>query len=286
MCTTQMVADIVQRVGGELCEITTLMGPGVDPHLYHPTRDDTRAIVGADLVLYSGLHLEGKMTELFERAAHTRRVVAVTGAIPKDQLLMHAGQPDPHVWMDPTLWAHTIDMVAAELTTLAPDAEATFAANAAQLHEDLLALDSYAARVLASVPERQRVLLTAHDAFAYFGRRYGYTVVGVQGISTESEAGLHDLQVIVHTLVERDVPAVFIESTIAPRNVRALRDGAQAEGHDVRLGGSLFSDAAGPAGTYESTYMGMIDHNVTIIARALGGAAPVRGMQDELTAPQ
>lgn len=282
VCTTQMIADLVRRVAGDRIHVAVLMGPGVDPHLYHPTRADTLRIASADLVFYNGLHLEGKMTELFERASSSRPVVAVTDALPEEALLTFAGQHDPHVWMDPALWSRTLDVILPRLTALLPEAAVELAANADAARAELSALDEYAKHALATVPESQRILMTAHDAFGYFGRAYNYEVVGIQGISTESEAGLHDLQSMIDMLVERRIPAVFIESTIAPRNVSALRDGALAKGHTVTLGGMLFSDAAGPADTYEGTYVGMIDHNITTIVRALGGSAPIGGMNNRL----
>ncbi len=286
VCTTQMIADVARRVGGERCHVIALMGPGVDPHLYHPTRDDTGAMITADIVFYNGLHLEGKMTDLLERTARSRPVFAVTETLSHDDLITLSGQHDPHVWMDPVLWTRTIDVVQEHLSEIAPTGSPDFERNATALHREFAALHAYSQHVLDSVPERQRVLMTAHDAFSYFGRRYAFDVVGIQGISTESEAGLRDLALMIDTLIEQHVPAVFIESTVALRNIRALRAGAQAKGHGVQLGGMLFSDAAGPDGTYESSYVGMIDHNITTIARALGGDAPEGGMQGKLSPTQ
>jgi manganese/zinc/iron transport system substrate-binding protein len=184
--------------------------------------------------------------------------------------------------MDPSAWAKAVDVVRHKLAEYDPPAAADYARNAAAYAERMRALDSYAERVLASVPEPQRVLVTAHDAFNYFGRRFGYEVVGIQGISTESEAGVQDIERLVGLLVDREIGAVFVESTVSERNIRALVAGAEARGHRVEIGGKLFSDAMGADGTYEGTYVGMIDHNVTTVARTLGGEAPAGGMDGRL----
>lgn len=284
VCTTAMIGDLAARIGGERVAVTTLMGPGVDPHLYQPTAADLRTLDGADLILYSGLHLEGKMTDIFGRLASRRPVLAVTDPILADpaQLLDAGGNHDPHVWMDVRLWAKAAEAIAARLVRFDPDHAAAYQTNAAALRQDLTALDDYARRSLASIPAERRVLVTAHDAFGYLARAYGLEVRGIQGISTESEAGLRDLEQLVNFLVERRIPAVFVESSVPHKSVQALVEGARARGHEVRIGGELFSDAMGPAGTYEGTYPGMIDHNVTTITRALGGEAPERGLNDRL----
>ena len=190
---------------------------------------------------------------------------------------------DPHLWMAPTVWAETIAPIETALAAARPDDAALFAANATRYRESLLRLHAYATTVLSSIPESARVLVTAHDAFAYLGRTYDIDVVGIQGISTESEAGVRDIGRLVDLIVERRIPAVFVESTVPPRSVEALVAGAKAQGQTVRIGGSLHSDAMGAKGTYPGTYIGMIDHNVTTIARALGGTAPATGMAGRLT---
>lgn len=285
VCTTGMVADVVRAVGEDRMQVEALLGAGVDPHLYKPTRTDMLALMGADIIFYNGLLLEGKMTDALIRIARTRPVVAVTEGIDPEKLLSPEsleGHEDPHVWMDPSRWMLTVDVVATELAKLDPAGAERFEANAEAYRAQLARLDAYAERVLSSVPEERRVLVTAHDAFNYLGDRYGFEVVGIQGISTESEAGVAHIENLVRLLVEREIPAVFIESTVADRNIRALIAGARAGGHTVTIGGELFSDAMGPAGMYEGTYIGMIDHNVTTIARALGGEAPAGGMDGKL----
>lgn len=283
--TTGMVTDIARRVAGDHARVVGLISSGVDPHLYQPTRDDIRKLMSGDIVFYSGLHLEGKMTEAIERIGDSATVVAVTESIDPDTLLTpeaFKGFPDPHVWMDPLSWAQAVEVVRRTLSEYDPTHINAYNANAAALIDEINALNGYAAGCIGSIPESSRVLVTAHDAFSYFGRRYHMEVVGIQGISTQSEAGVRDIERIVDMIVTRKIGAVFIETTVSERNIKALIAGAAARGQTVTIGGSLFSDAMGLAGTYEGTYIGMIDHNVTIITRALGGDAPERGMNGKL----
>ena len=280
LSTIGMLGDLVARIVGDAATAETLLGPGVDPHLYKLTRADVRRLMAADIVFYNGLFLEGKMADAMERP-----VLAAAETLPKSYLLApaeFAGAYDPHVWMDVSGWAQVAEAVRGSLSEFAPERASLFEENARRLQSELERLDTYARTVLSTVPEDKRVLVTAHDAFNYFGRAYGFEVVGIQGISTESEAGLRRIQEIVDLLVERQIPAVFVETTVSDRNVRALIEGAAARGHEVVIGGSLYSDAMGEPGTYEGTYVGMIDHNVTTIARALGGEVPERGMNGEL----
>jgi manganese/zinc/iron transport system substrate-binding protein len=286
VCTTGMIADVARAIAGDRAQVVSLMGEGVDPHLYKPTRSDMAILTRADLVLYNGLLLEGKMTETLERIASSGKPVhAVTAALSKDKLLApeeFEGHPDPHVWMDPTLWSAAAETIRDRLIAIDAEGESAYRSNCDAYVRQLAELQAYALRVLGSVPESARALVTAHDAFNYFGRAYGYEVVGIQGISTESEAGVKDVERLVDLLVSRKVPAVFVETTVSDRNINALISGARARGHTVRIGGSLYSDAMGAPGTYEGSYIGMIDHNVTTIARALGGEAPARGFQGKL----
>ena len=285
VATTGMIADAARRVGGDAVTVHALMGPGVDPHAYRQTRSDIVAMTRADLVLWHGLYLEAQMERFFEELGRKRSVVAVAEGLPKDQLLGHEDYEnrfDPHVWMDPRMWGGVVDAVATALGDARPDLAATFMANADAYKSELIALADYADVTLAKVPADQRILLTAHDAFGYFGRAYGFEVIGIQGISTQSEAGLNRVSALVDMIVDRKLEAVFVESSVSDRNVRALIEGAAAQGHTVKIGGELFSDAMGVEGTYEGTYLGMIDHNVTTIATALGANVPARGMQGKL----
>ncbi|WP_137702820.1 metal ABC transporter solute-binding protein, Zn/Mn family [Marimonas lutisalis] len=287
VATTGMIADTARQIGGDLTEVQSLMGPGVDPHSYRQTRSDIVALTRADLVLRHGLYLEAQLEELFSRLSKRVTVTNVGEAVPKDQLLAHAdydNKYDPHVWMVPTLWAHAADAIRDTLIAAMPDQSDRFRETAMAFRSQLDQLDAYARAMLSTVPEPSRVLLTAHDAFGYFGRAYGWEVVGIQGISTESEAGLNRIADLVDMLVTRRIGAAFVETSVSDRNIRALVEGAAARGHELRIGGELFSDAMGPPDSYEGTYIGMIDHNVTTITRALGGTAPERGMLGRLAA--
>lgn len=272
LSTVGMVGDVVERVGGGRVESETLMGPGVDPHLYRPSESDVLDIAEADIVFYVGLHLEGRMTEVLERTADTRPVVAVAEGMDEDRLIGNsafAGAHDPHVWMDVSLWAQTVGEVEAALSRLNPEHAADYRARAAAYRAELADLHRYVGRQIATIPERSRVLVTAHDAFSYYGRAYGLEVRGLQGISTEAEAGVGDVQRLAEMLAERDIRAVFVESSVPRRTVQAVQAAARARGRDVEIGGELYSDAMGEAGTPEGTYIGMIRHNTDTIVRAL-----------------
>jgi manganese/zinc/iron transport system substrate-binding protein len=287
--TVGMVTDIVRQVAGDKAEVSGLIGTGVDPHLYKPTRNDVAALQGADCIFYNGLMLEGKMADVLVKVARGGKAVyAVTELLDETTLLEppeFQGHYDPHVWMDVRAWTKAVAAVGQSLSEFDPANEESYAANARRYQSELAALDEYVRRVIGSIPKRQRVLITAHDAFNYFGRAYDVDVRGIQGISTESEAGLEDINRLVDFIVAQDIPAVFVETSVADKNVRALVEGAATKGKKIRVGGSLFSDAMGPPGTYEGTYVGMIDHNATLIARALGGEAPAKGFQGRLSLP-
>lgn len=273
--TTGMLADLVRDVGGETIDVHTLIAPGADPHLYRPTRTDLGRLVRADLIVANGLHLEGRLGETLDRAAAAgRRVLRVGDLLPPDALLTDPhGHADPHIWMSPSTFALAIEPIRIALAELDPAHADDHRVNAARLDTVLRELDAEVEATLAAIPPSRRVLVTAHDAFGYLGRRYGFEVVGIQGISTESEAGVRDLRRLVDLIVERDLPAVFVESTVPPRHVEALIAGATARDRRVSIGGELFSDAMGPAGTAEGTYPGMIRHNARTIAAALSGDA-------------
>lgn len=290
VATTAMIGDIVSHVAGERAVVKTLMGPGTDPHLYRPTRDDVSKLLDADVVFYNGLNLEGKMSDTLVKVASSgKRVYAVTQLIDENYLLEPAefgGHYDPHVWMDVGGWIKSSEVVVARLAEeVDPEHASTYRANGEAYLAQLKKLDDYARKSMATIPAEHRVLVTAHDAFNYFARAYGIEVQGIQGISTDSEAGLKRIESLVELLVNRKIAAVFTESSVSDKHIKALVEGAKARGHNVRIGGELFSDAMGAPGTYEGTYVGMLDHNVTTIVRALGGQAPERGLNDRLTLP-
>jgi manganese/zinc/iron transport system substrate-binding protein len=285
VCTVSMVTDIVRQVAGDRANVTGLLNEGTDPHTYSPTRSDVIKLMEADVVFYNGLMLEGKMADVFVRVARKgKRVYAVTDKLQDEGYVVtdEADHYDPHVWMDVAGWMKAVRAVAEALSEYDAAGTEQYSANAERYVAELEKLDAYAREAMASIPQEQRVLVTAHDAFSYFGRAYDIEVRGIQGISTESEAGLKDLNTLVSFLVERRIGAVFVETSVADKYVNALIEGAQAKGHTVVIGGRLFSDAMGRPGTYEGTYIGMIDHNVTTVARGLGGNAPQRGMQGKL----
>jgi manganese/zinc/iron transport system substrate-binding protein len=284
--TVGMVADLVRSVGGERVSVTQICGSGVDPHLYKVTRDDVQLVRKADIVFYSGLMLEGKMSDTLVKEARSRPVIAVTEAIEESLLLEpedFAGHFDPHVWMDVSVWSKCVDVIVAELTSFDPAGNEFYKSNAAAYQEELKKLHEYGQRAIASIPEGSRVLVTSHDAFNYFGRAYGLEVLGVQGISTESEAGLRRINDMVNLLVDRKIRSVFIESSVSSDNIEALVEGAKSKGSIVAIGDKeLFSDAMGESGTYEGTYIGMLDHNITQVTRGLGGNAPPGGLNGKL----
>lgn len=285
--TVGMVTDIVREVAGDRAEVEGIIGAGVDPHLYKPTRADVAKLQSADVIFYCGLMLEGKMADVLVKVATGGKpVFAVTELIDDQYLLQPEGMEghyDPHVWMDVSAWSKAVEVVERELSEFDPKNAEFYAENAEAYEHKLEELDGYAKKTIASIPKSQRVLITAHDAFNYFGRAYDIEVMGIQGLSTESEAGLSDINQLVETIVKREIGAVFVETSVADKNVKALVEGAAARDREVRIGGELFSDAMGEKSTYEGTYVGMIDHNVTTIARALGGDAPEGGMQGKLS---
>jgi manganese/zinc/iron transport system substrate-binding protein len=280
--TTGMIADAASRIGGTLIDVQALMGPGVDPHAYRQTRSDIVAMAKADLVLWNGLYLEAQLEDFLLDLAGGNKVVAVAEAVPEKLLIGsedYENRFDPHLWMDPSLWSHVITNVRDALIEAHPGGEREFRANADSYLEQVQKLTRYTTAALSTVPAKSRVVVSSHDAFGYFGKAHGFDVIGIQGISTESEAGLRRITELVDLLVDRNIRAVFVETSVSDRNIRALIEGAAARGHEVVIGGELYSDAMGEPGTYEGTYVGMIDHNTTTITSALGGRAPHTGMQ-------
>ncbi len=288
VATVSMVGDMVREVSGGRIRADTLIGEGVDPHLFRPTRSDISRLLGADAVFGIGHRLEGRMGDVLERVRSSGRpVVLVAESLPRERLRANPDYPDaadPHVWMDPVLWSEAAGAVEAALARLLPDGREALAENLGRFRQRLARLDAYAREAVATIPENARLLVTAHDAFSYFGARYGIGIESIQGLSTEAEANLAAIEALVRKIAERRVPAVFAETSVPDRAVQALIEGAAARGHRVRLGGNLFSDAMGRPGSYEGSYEGMMDHNVTTIVRALGGRVPPRGLNGRLAA--
>lgn len=268
VCTTGMLGYVAQRLVADTGEVTALMGPGVDPHLYKATASDVSALQSADVVFYNGLHLEGKMTEIFESLQKSgRRVVGVADGIEKAKLrFIKEGDayPDPHIWFDVALWSEVVDPMVRTLSEAHPADAKGYADRAAALKKELSELHEWCRSELGKLPKERRILVTSHDAFGYFGRAYGVEVVALQGISTVSEASTADVTSLVDYLKKRKVPAIFVESSVAKATMQRVASDAA-----VKIGGELFSDAMGAAGTPEATYPGMIRHNVSLIVQAL-----------------
>lgn len=278
VATVGMITDVVQRIGGDRVEVVGLMGPGVDPHLYKARAGDVRRLSSADIIFYNGLHLEAAMGEVFEEMTGRTRTVAVTDGIPRERLMAppeFAGAYDPHVWFDVSLWRHTVPAIATALADLDPAGAALYHANARALEAELDSLDAWVRARVAQVSPERRVLVTAHDAFNYFGRAYGFEVRGLQGINTAAEAGTADVQALARFIAERRLPAIFVESSIPRRTVEAVQAAVRARGWEVEIGGSLYSDAMGDAGTPQGSYVGMVRHNVGTIVGAMRGAPVV-----------
>jgi manganese/zinc/iron transport system substrate-binding protein len=267
-----MITDIVQNIGGERVSVSGLMGAGVDPHLYKASAGDVRRMAQADVIFYGGLHLEAAMATVLERVGDTRKTVAVTGGIDRALLLappQFAGAYDPHVWFDVTMWMRAAETVRDTLVEMDPGSAEPYRRNADAYLARLKELDQYVRDQAARVPAGQRVLITAHDAFNYFGRAYGFEVRGLQGISTAAEASTADLQALADFIAARRIPALFVETSVSQRNLEAVQAAVQARGFNVRIGGELFSDAMGSPGTPEGTYAGMVRHNIDTIVTAL-----------------
>ena len=272
VATTGMIGDAAAAIGGAAVDVTVLMGPGVDPHVYKASEGDVQLLVEADLVLFNGLHLEAKLADVLERLGE--RTAAVSDGIPRARLLApaaFAGQYDPHVWFDVRLWTEAVAEIRDVLVARDPADAAAYRANAARYLRELRELDTWISRRAASVPPSQRVLVTAHDAFNYFGRAYGFDVRGLQGISTATEAGAGDVQRLAAFIAARRIRTIFVETSVSPRAVEAVRAAVRSRGFDVQIGEQLYSDAMGDPDTPEGTYVGMVRHNVDAIVAGLRG---------------
>ncbi len=272
--TIGMITDIVENVGGERVDVIGLMGPGIDPHLYKASESDVSKLTNADVIFYNGLHLEAQMGEVFEQMSGQSRTVAVSERIDESLIIasdQYEGAPDPHVWFNVEFWMQAVEVVRDTLVDMDPGSAELYRQNAEAYLQELEELHAYVQEQAQRVPEEQRVLITAHDAFRYFGIAYGFEVRGLQGISTESEAGTADVQALVDFIVERQIKAIFIESSVPERNIEAVQAAVQDRGHEVNIGGELYSDAMGSPGTEADTYIGMVRHNIDTIVSALLG---------------
>lgn len=282
-----MVTDIVRVVAGDRAEVVGLMNSTVDPHMHQPAREDNDQLMKADIVFFSGLMLEGQMGDTLIRVGRQGKpVYAVTEEIDRKYLRQPSefeGHWDPHVWMDVKAWSECVNAVSKALAEFDPKHASEYQTRAKDYREKLTQLDNYVRKVIATIPEGSRWLITAHDAFGYFSRAYNIPVRSVQGLTTESEPAVADVNNLVEFIATKQVPAIFVESTVNPQSIQAIVEGVKSRDWNVSIGGALFSDAMGKEGTYEGTYVGMLDHNATLIARSLGGEAPKDGFQGKLT---
>jgi len=272
VATTGMIGDAVKRIAGDHAEVISLMGPGVDPHLYKATHGDLRHLTEADIIFYNGLHLEGKMGEVFEKLARTKPVVAIGEEIPDNRLRKvpgFQGAFDPHIWFDVNLWAEAVGIISTRLQSYDSIHASEYAIRSNRYVGQLDSLDQSVREAIAAIPESQRVLITAHDAFGYFGDAYGIEVRGLQGISTLSEFGLRDVTELVNFIIARKVKAIFVETSVSGRSIEAVVEGCREKGWNVSIGGSLYSDAMGASGTPQGSYMGMVHANVRTIVESL-----------------
>ena len=272
VCTTGMITDLVKTIGGDRVEVIGLMGPGVDPHYYKASQGDIQKLGSADVIFFNGLFLEGKMEEIFEKMARKKKVVAVSQNVSQDKLRKPPefdGNYDPHIWFDVSLWQTTIDVVISTLSAIDPEGADYYAPNGKAYFAQLDSLHQWVKQQIATIPKAHRVLVTAHDAFGYFGLAYDIEVVGLQGISTVAEYGVNDVSRIVDLVVSRNVKAIFVESSVPQRSINAVREGCRARGFEVIIGGTLYSDAMGAAGSGADYYIGMVQSNVNTIVSAL-----------------
>ena len=270
--TTNVITDLVENIGGDHVLVSGLMGPGVDPHLYRPSANDVKKLQDANIVFYNGLDLEGKMGDIFVKIGREGTAVwAVSENIPHESLLSldTAGHFDPHIWWNAELWIEAAKVVATGLSEYDPENSEMYEKNLEEYVEQLQELHKDSLEKINSIPQEQRVLVTAHDAFQYFGNAYGLEEMAIQGWSTSSEAGIREIQNLADEIAERKIKAVFVETSISPATIEALKAAVQDKGHDVVIGGELFSDAIGEKGTHEGTHIGAFTHNVDTIVQAL-----------------
>ncbi len=267
VCTTGMIGDAVSSIVDSTCVVHSLMGPGTDPHLFKPTKASLDLLSEADIIVANGLHLEGRMQDILEKMKRSKHVIFMGDAIPQDQLIFGDEDqhvPDPHLWFDVEIWRIAVDTLSAKLLAIDVPVD-----GAAAYSAELAALNTWAEKSMGEIPDSQRILLTAHDAFSYFGRAYNTEVIALQGISTVAEYGIRDVTDMVNTIVDREIKAVFVESSISTRSIEAVIAGSSEKGFDVVLGGTLYSDALGPQDSGADNYINMVRHNVLTISKAL-----------------
>ncbi|WP_142784377.1 metal ABC transporter solute-binding protein, Zn/Mn family [Changchengzhania lutea] len=269
--TTSMITDLAKNIGGEHINLQGLMGSGVDPHLYKASEGDVSKLSNADIIFYNGLHLEGKLVEVFEKMK-TIQTMAISDALDQKTLIgseYFASNYDPHIWFNVDYWIQATQFIVNKLSEAVPEQKAAFEANGINYTKKLESLKVHLKCIIETLPKEKRILVTAHDAFNYFGKSFGFKVVGLQGISTATEAGVQDVQKLAAFIIENNVKAIFVESSVPKRTIEALQAAVKSKNHDVTIGGTLYSDALGDAGTVEGTYIGMFQYNVNTIVNAL-----------------
>lgn len=272
VCTTGMLGDAVENIVGSEAEVVTLMGSGVDPHLYKATQGDLKHLTAADVIVYNGLHLEGKMGELFENLKKRKHIIVAADGLSKEDLINNTdfqGAYDPHIWFDVKLWSKAVSYIGSQLSDIKDTTNENMKTNTTHYVAKLTRLDKQVKTLIAQIDSSKRVLVTAHDAFSYFGRAYHMEVKGLQGISTASEYGLKDVSNLVEFITNRKIKAVFVESSVSDRSLNAVVEGCRSKGHQLVIGGTLYSDAMGKKGTAKGTYIGMVEHNVNLIIAGL-----------------
>lgn len=274
LSTTSQIGDIVTQLVGDAVAHSSLIRTGLDPHTYKATQSDLQRFGEARLILYNGLNLEASLERVLTQMPSSIRVASLADAFSASELLVSAdgNELDPHIWFDIRLWRKAVAYVADVIGSTAVPLQPVVAARLQEYDRELVALTSELTTQIDQVPPDRRILITAHDAFGYFGRAYGFEVLGVQGLSTATEAGIQTMSRLADVIVARNVPAVFVESTVSPRTIEALQAAVSDRGGRVQVGGELYSDSLGDPNTAASTYVGMMRHNVKTIVAALQGA--------------
>jgi manganese/zinc/iron transport system substrate-binding protein len=271
--TTSMITDLVKNIAGDSIKIQGLMGSGVDPHLYKASEGDVSKLSNANLIIYSGLHLEGKLVEVFEKMGHKNlKTIAISDCLDQNTLIQSSNfksNYDPHIWFNVAYWKQVTNYIVKQLSEAIPEQKTIFEANGAAYLKKLNTLETTLKATIETLPKEKRVLVTAHDAFNYFGKAFDFEVVGLQGISTATEAGVQDVQKLAAFIIKKNIKAIFIESSVPKRTIEALQASVKSKGHNVKIGGTLFSDALGNPNTKEGTYIGMFEYNVNTIVNAL-----------------
>jgi len=269
--TTSIIADAVRTIAGDAAIVYGLMGPGVDPHLYRARESDVHKLAAADIVFYNGLHLEGKMGQVLEGMHRFTTVIAVSDALDKNELRIadFEGMYDPHIWFDVTLWMKVVVCIQKELIVIDPINADFYKKNGNEYIQKLQKVHEYIHECISKIMPEKRILITAHDAFGYFGRAYGFEVVGLQGLSTDSDISTKDIQILSDYIVKKKVNAIFVESSIPQRTIIAVQNAVQARGWQVSIGDELYSDALGDNATHADSYCGMVTHNVDAIVKSL-----------------